>query len=120
MDEGILCLSSCWPAKSFRVQSVEDLGLISLGSGRFQKCLSFNVLKIWLGLSQATYFPIKYRVRTERRALFRRSPLGLEGFGFAPKPLISDIYCQACVLLVQVCVRIVQGSDLEPSSEHQI
>ena len=111
MDEGTLCLSSCWPAKSFRVQTVEDLG---------QKSLSFNVLKIWLGLSQATYFPIKYRVRTKRRTLFRRNPLGLEGFGLAWKPPISDIYCQACVLLVQVCVRIVQSSDLEPSSEHQI
>ena len=32
----------------------------------------------------------------------------------------SEIYCQACELLVQVCVRIVQSSDLEPSSKHQI
>ena len=99
---------------------MEDLGLISLGSGRFQKCQNFNVLKIWLGLSQATYFPIKSGVRTERRTLFRRSPLGLEGFGLAPKPPIINIYCQACVLLVQVWVRIVQSSDLEPPSEHQI
>ena len=42
------------------------------------------------------------------------------GLGLAPKPPIRDIYCQACGLLVQVCVRIVQSSDLEPSSEHQI
>ena len=54
-------------------------------------------------VKSGTYFPIKYRVRTERRTLFRRRPLGLEGFGLALKPPISDIYCQACVLLVK-CV----------------
>ena len=40
--------------------------------------------------------------------LVRRSPLSLEGFGLAPKPPVSDIYYQACVLLVQVYVRIVE------------
>ena len=52
--------------------------------------------------------------------LVRRSPLRLEGFGLAPKPPMSHTYYQACVLLVQVYVRIVQSSDLGPPSEHQI
>ena len=45
----ISSLSSCWPGKSFRVQTVEDLGINSLGAGRFKNCLSFNVLRKWLG-----------------------------------------------------------------------
>ena len=58
----ISSLSSCWPGKSFRVQTVEGLGINSLGTGRFKNCLSFNVLRKWLGLSQATYFPIKLKI----------------------------------------------------------
>ena len=42
MAEGPLGLSSCWPATSLRVQTVEDRGIKSLGSGRFQNLPKFQ------------------------------------------------------------------------------
>ena len=42
MAEGPLDLTSCWPATSFRVQTVEDQGINSLRSGRFQNLPKFQ------------------------------------------------------------------------------
>ena len=114
-------LSSCWPGKSFRVLREEDLGINSLGTGKLKKAVSssFNVLRKWIGLSQATYFPKNTESGLNEGHCLEEALLGLRTWT-CTKPPINDIYCQACVLLVQVCVRIVQSLDLESSSEHQI
>ena len=41
--------TSCWPSTSFRVQTVGDLGINSLGAGRLKKLPKFQCPPKWLG-----------------------------------------------------------------------